>query len=209
MIGIEQFIKVIHAAVLSANDALMKENLKLLDNYFETSADVESMRQHIEEALDSMDDLLFHHRPTKEVIEQAREKFVAARNALQEEGEKEVVAKVPGSLQPKTVTLQYPEQSSEGSFMRNVEVPLITLIPVSMAQVSEVKFKTELELLIEDNNLKVSFPSAAASSANSKEEKSTSRSSSIEITITPQQSSEGLRLLIEGYEKALRSQIPN
>jgi hypothetical protein len=158
MIGIEQFINTIHSAVLSANDALMKENLKLLDTYFEETDEVDKKKGR-------------------------------------------------SALKAKTVALQFPEQTSNGTEMRDIHVPLITLIPVSMAQVAEVKFRTNLEIQVEKNELLVSFPqvrSAAEQGATP-----AAQSSSIEITISPQQSSEGLKKLIEGYEKLLRSQIPN
>ena len=158
MIGIEQFINTIHSAVLSANDALMKENLKLLDTYFEASNEVDKKKSH-------------------------------------------------ATLKAKTVALQFPEQTSNGTEMRDIHVPLITLIPVSMAQVAEVKFRTNLEIQVEKDELLVSFPATKSAVENGTEP--AAHSSSIEITISPQQSSEGLKKLIEGYEKLLRSQIPN
>lgn len=156
MIQIEQFIQAIHGAVLTANSALMQENLKLLDTYFENL----------------------------------------------DEGDK---TKSNTQLKAKTVALQFPENTTNGTVMRQVHVPLITLIPVSMAQVSEVKFKTNLELQIEKDALLVSFPSATPTVEGSV----APTTASIEITLTPQETSEGLKKLIEGYEKLLRSQIPN
>ena len=38
--------------------------------------------------------------------------------------------------------------------------------------------------------------------------KSKTTRGTLEITISPQESSDGLKLLIEGYETALKSQIP-
>ena len=158
MISIEQFIKVIHSAVLSANDALMQENLNLLDNYFES------------------------------------------------ENEGKSTSKLLHNMRAKTVTVQYPDQTEDGVIMRDVNVPLITLIPVSMAKVSEVKFRTDLEIHVEGDDLKVSFsPLKDNHDSDTKRQSNTN----IEITVTPQESSVGLKKLIEGYERTLRSQIPN
>lgn len=210
MIGFEQLINVIHGAVLSANDALMQENLRLLDTYFESSSSSDDIRQSLDEVLESIENLMTHTRPTKEVIEQARESFVNAKNALQDEGKSERSSKSLESLRARTVTLQYPDLTSTGAIMRNVEVPLIALIPVQMTKVAEVKFKTNLELSIDGQDLKVAFPSGSSQKAYGDAiDKPEIQTASIEITLTPQESSEGLKKMIEGYERALRSQIPN
>ncbi|MFN8366745.1 MAG: DUF2589 domain-containing protein [Candidatus Kapaibacterium sp.] len=212
MIAFEQLINVIHGAVLSANDALMQENLRLLDTYFESSSNTDEIRQSLDDALESIENFMFHTRPTKEVIEHTREAFLNAKSALQDEGKQEGASKSLDSLRAKTVTLQYPDQTSSGTIMRNVEVPLITLIPVNMTKVAEVKFKTNLELSIDGNDLKVAFPTPASAPSYTDLKGTTvpsAHTASIEITLTPQESSEGLKKMIEGYERALRSQIPN
>jgi len=98
-------------------------------------------------------------------------------------------------LIPKTVTVQYP-------------------VPVSMTKISKVKLKTRLELSLDKNDLIVGFPSKklAKDKRNKKNIKEENRyestTSSIEITLRPSMSPDGLKKLIEGYEKALRAQIP-
>jgi hypothetical protein len=163
MIRIDQFINVIHGAVLSANDALRQENLKLLETYFEDTGE--------------------YPLTGKEGSENG----------------------TPQNLRAKTVALQFPELSEKGVVMRNVQVPLIALVPVSMTKVSEVKFRSNVEIEVENDNLMMNFRSRAPQG----ESTPGMTSASIEMTITPQESSEGLKNLIEGYEKALRSQIPS
>lgn len=163
MIRIDQFINVIHGAVLSANDALRQENLKLLETYFEDTGE-----------------------------------YPLAGKEGSENGASQ-------NLKAKTVALQFPELSENGVVMRNVQVPLIALVPVSMTKVSEVKFRSNVEIQVEDDNLMMNFRLRAPQG----ESAPGVTSASIEMTITPQESSEGLKNLIEGYEKALRSQIPN
>jgi hypothetical protein len=95
--------------------------------------------------------------------------------------------------------------------VRDVSVPLITLIPISFSTVSAVKFVSELEIIENENDVEISFP--LKKTTDYKGETETTNNSDgnakIEITISPQENSEGLKKLIEGYEKILRSQIPN
>ncbi len=111
-------------------------------------------------------------------------------------------------LKPKTVIIQYPTLTQEGVVMKNVNVPLIALIPISMAEISEIKIKTNIEILADDEkNLSISFPTKeemAKALSNNNE----SHYSSMEITVKPHESP-GLSTMIKGYEKALRAQIPH
>jgi len=117
-------------------------------------------------------------------------------------------------LIPKTVTVQYPQVTPKGVEVHDVHVPLIALVPVSMTKISKVKLKTRLELSLDKNDLIVGFPSKklAKDKRNKKNIKEENRyestTSSIEITLRPSMSPDGLKKLIEGYEKALRAQIP-
>lgn len=210
MIRIDQFINVIHSAVLSANEALMQENLNLLNTYFEDSDEADEMKASLDHALDSIDDVVSQGKPSREALQKAMKAFQGAKEALQDENKPKGTAKTPNTLKAKTVALQFPDQTSNGTVMRNIHVPLISLIPVSMAQVSEVKFRTNLEMQVENEDLLVGFPTPkAASTPSSEGDSGQPNGAFIEITITPQESSEGLKKLIEGYEKVLRSQMPN
>ncbi|GCC51439.1 DUF2589 domain-containing protein [Chryseotalea sanaruensis] len=204
MVKFDQFINVIHSAVQSANEALMQENLKLLETYFEDADESQEMKASLDEALDSIEKILQQTKPTREVLQQALKSFSGARKALENE-DKPGTTKLAKSLRAKTVALQFPEQSSNGITMRNAHVPLISLVPVTMAQVSEVKFKTPLELQVENDELIISFSPTVSESKIENQH----TVASIEITITPQASAAGLKALIKGYDNLLRSQIPN
>jgi dsDNA-binding SOS-regulon protein len=113
----------------------------------------------------------------------------------------------------KTITLQFPQANESGKIkMLDVEVPLITLVPIATSQIEEMKFETDLNLHLvgEKNELQVSFGSEPSTSKNktNSDSRSTPLVGHIEITIKPGETSEGLKRLIEGYEKLLRAQIP-
>lgn len=204
MIKFEQFINVIHAAVQSANEALMQKNLDLLETYFEDTGESDEMKASLDDALDSIEKVLQQSKPSREVLQQALKSFSGARKALEDE-RKPGSSKLPKSLRAKTVALQFPEQNASGITMRNAHVPLISLVPVTTAKVAEVKFKTNLEIQVENDELLISFAPAVAA----KDSDPGIATSSIEIVVTPQESSAGLKALIKGYDNMLRSQIPN
>jgi len=115
-----------------------------------------------------------------------------------------------GTLKPKTLNMQYPQHTDKGVVMKNVKIPVITLIPVSLSEISEVKFKTDIEVFVEDDDLKVSFPHKNADSGTTTAtQESPSHTSTLEITVHPTQVSAGLKHLIQGYEKVLRGQLPH
>lgn len=209
MIRFEQFINSVHSAVQAANSALVQENLKLLEDYFEDSDETQEIKTSLDNALEAMEGVMDGGRQSQEAIEKAKQAFSNARDALQKENKQKGAAKQSSSLKAKTVALQFPDQSSEGTIMRNVHVPLISLIPISMAQVAEVKFRSNLELQVQDDELLVGFTAANGGDGKSQSDSTEGNGTYIEITIRPQESSEGLKKLIKGYDSMLRSQIPN
>lgn len=210
MIGFEQLIHAIHSAISSANDSLMQENLKLLDTYFEEADESEHIRSALDDALGMVNDVLSSGRPDKETMSRLMEAFEEARDSLQDKGKPKGISREVKSLQAKTVVIQYPDQTASGLVMRSVHVPLITLVPVSTTKITEIKFRSTLEVQVqqESNQLMVSFPQKPAD-GNIFNHADHPAGTLIEITIAPQGCPDGLKKLIEGYEKILRSQIPN
>jgi len=108
-------------------------------------------------------------------------------------------------LEPKTVILEYPTQNADGEEEINeVHVPLITLVPLQMSQVEKAVVTADFEMEIIDGEVELSFPKKGIKSIFGDSRKNTAR---LEITITPQQTSEGLNVLVEGYEALLKRQI--
>ena len=217
MIKFELFINAIQAAILSANDALVDKNLDVLENFFEViEEEDEKFKEDIEDALKTVDDVL-----NRKDGSAARSKLAAMRKSLKSvsEGMKggaslsEVLTgdSIPDKLKPHMTTVQFPHKTADGIVMSDVQVPLITLVPLSMTQITEVKFHTDLEIQIEDNDLVVNFPSSSSLSNGDEDNLSGSSRSigSLEITLQPHTGTEGLRKIVEGYEKALRAQLPH
>ena len=207
MIKFDQLIKVIHDAALSANQALADENLKIIDKYFEKTNVSESHESLFDEALQSVNTILKKKDSGKNEIKAAVQNLIAIRNASINNNQDGESANAE-SLKPKIVVLQYPIPTQDGFVMKDVEIPLISLIPVSMSEVSEIKFKTTLELIVDDDNLQVGFPNKSDKNKLENTSPNESHYSTLEITIRPREGSEGLTTLIQGYEKALRAQLP-
>lgn len=109
---------------------------------------------------------------------------------------------------PKMVAMAFPSRTDKGIESVMVNVPLITLSPVSSPRIQEVKFKAELDVTTnEDNELMVAFANSNKRGLLSTCDHKTTNTA-IEITLKGHEPPEGLQLVIEGYEKALRSQIP-
>lgn len=113
-----------------------------------------------------------------------------------------------GKYQAKTIVVEYPIVRDNGTIEKQkVDVPLITVVPISSARIESLRFTTELEIALEDNNLMVSFSNSNGEGFLSKGKKKTNIAT-LEIDIRPQENTEGLNKLIEGFEKQLRAQIP-
>ena len=111
------------------------------------------------------------------------------------------------ALEARTVILKYPQTTESGVKMIDVKVPLITLVPVSGSEIEELKFALDLNILQVGDNLEVSFGEMPDTKRRKDENKSSSVAH-LEMTIKPTKTTEGLKKLIEGYERALRAQIP-
>lgn len=110
---------------------------------------------------------------------------------------------------PKTVKVLFPRMTKDGPVAHEVHVPLITLIPMNMLELSELKFTAELEATLKDDKLFVSFhPTKKENSSEDEQIEKPRSTTSLEIILKPTTTPQGLRKLIEGYEKTLRAQIP-
>lgn len=109
-------------------------------------------------------------------------------------------------LKPKTVTLEYPHLDSEGHLLlTDIEVPIITLTPLNMSQIEKVTFTSEFEMQINNGELEIEFTNRKQSGPfwNRKDTKT----GKIEIVISPQDTAEGVKILVEAYENALKRQL--
>ena len=120
----------------------------------------------------------------------------------------------PPSYSPKTCTMQFPSRTEDGIESVDAEVPLLALVPISSPRITEVKFATELEISTnEQDKLLVAFAQKAPQSGlrsklMGQAGSENTANAHLEITLTGNEPPEGLKKLIEGYERALRAQIP-
>jgi hypothetical protein len=108
-------------------------------------------------------------------------------------------------FKPRTVKVQYPDNSDNGT--TEIDVPLITLVPVSASKIDTVKLSSEFRVSIVNDELQLDFPRNNGDGSFFKPAKGSI--GTLEITLKPGDVSEGLDSLIEGYEKILKMQIPH
>ena len=109
---------------------------------------------------------------------------------------------------PKMVAMAFPSQGADGVTSTIVNVPLITLCPISSPRIKDVKFSADLEVTADDSDeLYVAFRSPQVTGGEHIITKD-STNTRIEISLVGHEPPEGLQKIIEGYEKALRAQIP-
>ena len=109
---------------------------------------------------------------------------------------------------PKMVAMAFPSQSADGVDSTIVNVPLITLSPISSPRIKDVKFTADLEVTADESDeLHVAFRSPQVTGGENTITKDATNTR-IEISLVGHEPPEGLQKIIEGYEKALRAQIP-
>jgi hypothetical protein len=117
------------------------------------------------------------------------------------------------TLTPKTVTLTYPEKNevpnkdNQDNFslvMAPVEVPLIALVPMTTCGIEKATFTTEFQMQIIENDLHILFGKAPS---NILKKTPGINFGKLEITLSPHETPEGLKLLTESYENFLKRQI--
>lgn len=206
MISFKSFVDSIHDAIMKANDALMDKNTGLLDKYFESSVNGDEMQNSLNDALRVSQDIATKKGAvTREDFKNASDILEKARNALSP-NENATTAQAPGTLSPKSVVIEYPHQTQNGIEFIEVHVPLITMVPLSMSQIEKATLKAEFEIEIINDEVQLSFTD---NKRNTSRRKSKTTRGKLELTISPHETSEGLKQLVEGYEKILKAQLPH
>lgn len=213
MIDFSSLVSAIHGSVQTAANMLARENQESLLRYFVDPGEPVDARKILQDALRDATAASSAGSPEEVIrlLNAALQSVTAANDAPRT------------ALQPKTVAIDYPMMTSNGPTVHTVHVPLITLVPFVATQVSKLVFKTNLELQASsEGKLQVSFPSSGSSGAPppSRGEEhgepspkgegtpAGTLSASLEIVVEATPPPDGLRKLIEGYERALRAQIP-
>ncbi len=112
------------------------------------------------------------------------------------------------TLIPKSVILEYPHLTSTG-VVENLEVavPLITLVPLSLSKVEKAFLTAHFEMEIVNDEVQLHFSDKDKGSTGLFNKKPKTAWGKIELTFSPQETSEGFKLLIAGYEDILKRQI--
>jgi hypothetical protein len=97
--------------------------------------------------------------------------------------------------------LEAPVVDGKGEIMKtDVEIPLLSLVSQSSSKVEKLTFKIDLHAFVDNDELKVEV-------ADNKIHRRDTGLGTLEITISPSESSEGLKELIESYENVIKNQI--
>lgn len=206
MIKFDELVAAIERSALAAAEALAVKNLEIFDRFFEDAdeapdlAPIEAAAREATRGLEGGGD----HEEAREALRKAAAAVEATARALRQ--------RPSGVRRPKYATIQYPHLTKDGPEVHTVLVPLLTLAPIAFAQLTELRFKTELDLSLEDDQLKVGLPATPRSGDGpgkaEAEGAAPAPRSTLEIVIGEAPSSQGLRLIVDGYNRALRAQIP-
>lgn len=202
MINLKQLVSVIQKSAISASAEVAKKNLEILDDFFEHAEDGTEIEDLAKSAISAISELDSHDEDEQKI----KDILNSLSDALKKSGHSN-----GGALIPKFVDIGYPNITSEGVESHNVRVPLLSLVPLNTIQLSKLKFTTDLALSVVDDELQISFPEQkkAGLLKKSKESDATdSHHATLEVVIDCTEPPQGLKKLVEGYDRALRAQIP-
>lgn len=103
----------------------------------------------------------------------------------------------------KSISLKYPHITEDGVEEIEVEVPLLTISPITFPTIDKVSIKSKFSMSIVNSELMVEFVKEKSSESTG----GNSQYGEIDIVISPQDPPEGMKVVIEGYEKILKSNI--
>jgi hypothetical protein len=208
MLELADLISALHVSVQQAGEALSEANYRAFERYFVDTKDAADAKTTLKNALAEAAALSKTEAP-EEVMRRLLDSLQAATSALNSGST---------ALQPKMVAIDFPTVTKDGPTVHTVHVPLITLAPFAGVQISKLTFRGDLDVQEgTDGKLRVAFAPtgqtapapSAANGTNGVDNPAPRRSNtSIEIVVENAPIPDGFRKVIEGYERALRAQIP-
>lgn len=207
MLTLNQLVETVNNAALVAADTVRAKNLAIIEDFFELAdgedPSIAAAIAALDAAAEDMDDGV-----ELDNIRKSRQRLVAMDGG----DTTEMPPGISPLMRPKMVAIAYPKESFDGPESHIVYVPLIALTPMSTASLSNLTFKTDLELSQSNSGeLLIAFPVADHESikqTNNNDEQSRAAHASLEISLDASATPQGLKKLIEGYERSLRAQIP-
>ncbi|WP_223670413.1 DUF2589 domain-containing protein [Kangiella shandongensis] len=203
MINLKQLVSVIQKSAISASAEVAKKNLEILDDFFEHAEDGTEIDDLAKSAISAISELDSQNEEEEQKI---KDILNSLSDALKKSGHSN-----SGALIPRCVDIGYPNITSEGGESHNVRVPLLSLVPLNSIQLSKLKFTTDLALSVVDDELQISFPEQKKAGLLKKSKESDNADShhaTLEVVIDCIEPPQGLKKLVEGYDRALRAQIP-
>ncbi|RMG74482.1 MAG: DUF2589 domain-containing protein [Chloroflexi bacterium] len=110
--------------------------------------------------------------------------------------------------EPKSVTLIYPKETSQGIIEHQVITPLLSLAPISNLQLQEISLNVDLLILEGDDDLTIGFPKLTTAPHDGNTE-TIQPNAKMTIKLNATNHPDGLSAVIEGYDKSIRAQIPH
>lgn len=111
-------------------------------------------------------------------------------------------------LTPRAVEMKFPKITEAGAQEHEVYVPLISLAPISNMQMSELEIDMDMEVLEKDGEVVVGFPHHKSTLLGEGKVVTPKPNAKVKIKIAPGHHVNGVTSIIEGYDKALRAQLP-
>jgi len=112
-------------------------------------------------------------------------------------------------LTPRAVEMKFPKITEKGAQEHEVFVPLISLAPVSNMQMAELEIDMDMEVLEKDGEIVVGFPHHKNTLLGDGKVVTPKPNAKVKIKIAPGHRTTGVTSIIEGYDKALRAQLPS
>ncbi|TCC90060.1 DUF2589 domain-containing protein [Pedobacter frigiditerrae] len=110
------------------------------------------------------------------------------------------------TLVPRTVILEYPHLGHDGEIENlEISVPLITLVPLTMSKIDKATLTASFRMAVVNGEVQLDLGNEGNGGLFKKKPKMAW--GKIEISLAPQETSEGYKLLVEGYEAILKRQI--
>tara|TARA_R110001592_G_scaffold363274_1_gene682981 strand:- start:2827 stop:3426 length:600 start_codon:yes stop_codon:yes gene_type:complete len=198
MIRFQALMQTVQQSIHSAAQAVESAGFKHIDKFFDKVANEDS--QEKQDKSKALSEAIKHddHDKASALLKEINEL----------PSDDEMATEDNATYRPKMVAMAFPSQGADGVESTIVNVPLITLCPISSPRIKDVKFSADLEVTADENDeLMVAFRAPQVSGGENIITKDATNTR-IEISLVGHEPPEGLQKIIEGYEKALRAQIP-
>lgn len=114
-----------------------------------------------------------------------------------------------GGMEPRVLKLQMLKATAKGVVPHEVAVPLISLVPYSSLQASEISFEIDLECVEKDGEMLVAFPQVRRTLLGNDQIIAIRKNARLSIKLAATDRVAGVSAIIESYDKLLRAQLPS